>query len=276
MRARDSTDSTIIEPSQIIEGEAASAQQLLRSGGWIAVSSSLADERHLRLGSTLSLPTPSGYEPVRVAAITTNSGWPSGTITLTAADYRHWWRTAEPSALEVKLRPGMDGVAGAHAVNTLLGGHPGLIARSRGERAAEARAAARQGLRTLGQISMLLLIAAGLAVASALSAAVWQRRARLASLKIQGYDPAQLWRGLLLESAAMLGVGSTVGALIGIYGHALASRWLARTTSFPAPFAVGAPQVFLTLALITAITLAVIALPGIAAARVSPRLSLQE
>ena len=276
VRARDARDSMIVEPNQIVEGESASAQQLLRAGGWAAVSNSFADERHLHIGSRLELPTPTGYEPVRVAAITTNSGWPSGTITLAASDYTRWWKTNEPTALEVKLRPGMNGAAGAHAVGALLGSYPGLIARSGGERAAEARAAARQGLRPLGQISTLLLIAAGLAVASALSATLWQRRARLASLKIQGYDPAQLWRGLLLESGAMLWVGCAAGALMGVFGHALASRWLAFTTSFPVPFAVGMTQVFLTLGLITSIALAVVVLPGMAAARVSPRLSMQE
>jgi putative ABC transport system permease protein len=167
-------------------------------------------------------------------------------------------------------------VAGARAARTALASRPGLIAQSTRERALQAEANARQGLGTLSQISTLLLLAAALAVASALSAAVWQRRARLASLKIQGYDPGQLWRGLLMESAAMLGLGSTVGASIGIYGHALASRWLSLTTGFPTPFAVGTAQVFLTLGLVTAIALAVIALPGVAASRVSPRLSLQE
>lgn len=276
VRARDRSDSTMIEPDQIVDGESGTAQSLLRGGGWAAVSSSFADEHRVHVGSRLLLPTPSGDEPLHVAAVTTNSGWPSGTITLAANDYRRWWKTAEPSALEVKLRPGMNGVAGARTVGAVLGSHSGLIARSSGERAAEARAAARQGLRTLEQISTLLLIAAGLAVASALSATLWQRRARLASLKIQGYDPAQLWRGLLLESAAMLLVGCVAGALMGVFGHALASRWLTLTTSFPAPFAVGMPQVFLTLGLITSIALTVITLPGLAAARVSPRLSMQE
>lgn len=276
VRARESSDSTMIEPDQILEGESGSAEQLLRNGGWAAVSSSFADELHLHVGSALRLPTPSGEERLRVAAVTTNSGWPSGTVTLDASDYRRWWKTAEPTALEVKLRPGMNGVAGARRVGAVLGLHSGLIARSSGERAGEARAAARQGLRTLQQISTLLLIAAGLAVASALSATLWQRRARLASLKIQGYDPAQLWRGLFLESAAMLLVGCATGAVMGIFGHALASRWLTLTTSFPAPFAVGMPQVFLTLGLITSIALAVITLPGLLAARVSPGLSLQE
>ena len=91
---------------------------------------------------------------------------------------------------------------------------------------------------------------------------MWQRRARLASLKIQGYDTAQLWRALLLESAIVLGVGCAVGAVAGIYGHALASRWLRLATGFPAPFEVGLLRVLLTLALLAFIALAVIALPG--------------
>jgi putative ABC transport system permease protein len=63
---------------------------------------------------------------------------------------------------------------------------------------------------------------------------------------------------------------------VGVYGHALAGRWLTITTGFPAPFSIGIAQVFLTLAFVTAIALAVIALPGLVAARVPARMSLQE
>lgn len=276
VRARSPRDPAMLEASQIVEGNFGEAQRLLRGGGWAAISSSLADERHLGLGDSLQLPTPAGSRPVRVAAITTNSGWPSGTVTLSGADYSRWWGSGEVGALEVSLRPGMEADAGAYIVAEALRSRPGLSAESVGQSIATAERSARQGLSTLSQISTLLLLAAALAVASALSAAVWQRRARLASLKIQGYDPGQLWRGLLVESAAMLGLGSLVGALVGVYGHALASRWLSSSTGFPTPFAVGTTQVFLTFGLVTAIAMAVIALPGLAAARVSPRLSLQE
>jgi putative ABC transport system permease protein len=131
-------------------------------------------------------------------------------------------------------------------------------------------------LSALSEISSLLLIAAALAVAAALSASIWQRRPRLASLKIQGYDTGQLWRALLLESVIVLGIGCAIGALAGVYGHALASRWLRLETGFPAPFQIGLGRVLVTLALLAAIALAVIALPGRAAARAPARASLQE
>ncbi len=122
----------------------------------------------------------------------------------------------------------------------------------------------------------MLLIAAALAVASALSATIWQRRARLASLKIQGYDTAQLWRALVLESAIVLGIGCAVGAILGVYGHALASRALIQITGFPAPFSIDIPQIAITFALLASISMAVIALPGLLAARVPAQVSLQE
>ena len=67
-----------------------------------------------------------------------------------------------------------------------------------------------------------------------------------------------------------------VGGVIGVYGHALAGRWLTLTTGFPAPFAVAANQVALTLMLITAVALAVIAIPGFAASRVPARAGFQD
>ncbi len=276
VRARPPGDPTMLESSQLLVGNYALATRRLREGGWVAVSREFAEEHRLGVGSPLSLPTPSGPAPLRVAAVMTNSGWPAGALTLGARDYSRYFGASDAAALEVNLAPGVSPAQGRRIVQGALAGHPGLTVHTAAERAALSETSARQGLRTLGEISTLLLLAAALAVASALSAAIWQRRARLAALKIQGYDAAQLWRAVLLESAITIAIGSAVGAVVGVCGHALASRFLERTTGFPAPFSVGPEQVLLTLALIAAIALAVIALPGMAAARVSPRAVLQD
>ncbi len=274
--ARPSADAVMIPASQIVKGDQARATALLRAGGWATISSAFANEHHLALGGAFTLPTPAGAAPLRVAAVTTNLGWSPGAVILDAADYRRYWQTADPSALEVELRPGVGQAAGRRAVAQALALRPGLGVQTLGERERQYDANAAQGLSALSEISALLLIAAALAVAAALSASIWQRRPRLASLKIQGYDTGQLWRALLLESAIVLGIGCAVGAVFGVYGHALASRWLRLDTGFPAPFQIGLGRVALTLALLAAIALAVIALPGRAAARAPARVSLQE
>jgi putative ABC transport system permease protein len=276
VRARPVGDKIAIEPSQLLDGDLQTAERQIHAGGWAAVSSGFAGEHRLAVGDAFTVPAPAGPSRLRVAAITTNSGWPAGTITLSSREYARLWRSREAAALEVDLKRGVTTAAGVAAVRTALSSRPGLWIRPAAVRAGEAEDSARQGLHTLGQISTLLIVAAALAVAAALSASVWQRRIRLASLKIQGYRPDQLWAGLLIESATMLGIGALLGAAVGIYGHALASRWLTAATGFPAPFAFAGPQILFTLGLITAITLAVMALPGLAAARVPARVSLQE
>jgi putative ABC transport system permease protein len=274
--ARPPADDAPIPAGQLLHGDDARATALLGSGAWMTISNGFAQEHDLALGRSFTLPTPSGPARFRVAAITTNLGWSPGALIMSSLEYRRYWQTQQPSALEVTLRAGVSEAAGRHAVLAAIGNRPGLGVQTFRERRSQYASDSRQGLYALSEISTLLLIAAALAVASALSAAIWQRRGRLASLKIQGYDTAQLWRALLLESTIVLGVGCVNGAVAGIYGHALASRWLRLETDFPAPFGLGLGRVLLTLALLAVIALAVIALPGLAAARAPARASLQE
>ena len=216
VRARPAEDSLMFESSQLLHGDYAVATSRIRHGGWAAISSGFAEERHLHVGDSFTLPTPTGRQALGVAAIVTNSGWPPGAITLNASDYHSWWDTGEAAALEVSLKPGVTPTQGRRAVQAALVGEPGLQVRTAAQRAAQSSASARQGLRTLQEISTLLLVAAALAVASALSATIWQRRSRLAALKIQGYDVGQLWRAVLLESAIMIAVGAVIGAILGV------------------------------------------------------------
>jgi putative ABC transport system permease protein len=276
IRATPVANSTMILSSQLLEGNLAHATALLRKGGWATVSSGFAGERRLRPGDFFHLPTPSGPVRLGVAAITTNIGWPSGTITINTDDYSRYWETTEPTTLAISLQPGVSPDAGRRAVERALGYQRGLRVLTSSERIAEVRNTVGQGVKSLSQIATLLLIAAALAVASALSAVILQRRPRLASLKIQGYDRGQLWRALLLESAIVLGIGCVVGAVFGVYGHALASRALLLTTGFPAPFSFGSLRIFITLGLVAGIAMAVIAVPGLLAARVPARASFQE
>jgi putative ABC transport system permease protein len=276
IRARSPNDTAVLQSSQLLEGDIASASRLIRRGGWAAISADLASERHLHVGDWFSLPTPSGPEPLRVAAITTNAGWPSGALTISSVDYQRYWQTTDPAAIEVNLKPGVSVGAGLRAIRAALRSRPGLTVQSRDEREAQFNATARQAVRTLGEISTLLLVTSAFAVALALSAAIWQRRRRLASLKTEGFNSRQVWRALLLESVIVLGVGCFDGAILGVYGHALAGRWLRLTTGFPAPFSLGEVGLILTIGLVGLIALSVIAIPGLLAARVSPEVSFQE
>jgi putative ABC transport system permease protein len=276
IRVHSPSTPAVIQSSQLIEGNFRQASELVRRGGWATVSQGFASERHLRVGDRFVLPTPSGELRLGVAAVTTNLGWPVGAIGLTTPDYVRGWRTADPSAFEVTLKPGVTLAEGKRAVRSALGPDSALRVQTFREREAQTDRSARQGLSSLGAISTLLLITGALAVAASLSAAIWQRRGRLSAMKTWGYDPLKLWWSILLESAILLVIGCVEGAVLGLYGHALADRWLGTTTDFPAPFSVGGSHVLLTLALIVGMAIAVVAVPGFSAAQVPPGVSFQE
>lgn len=274
--ARAAATPKMIPQSQIEEGNLALATARLRAGGWIVVSQQIAQAHHIRPGGTLVLPTPTGSVPYRVAATTTNLGWSSGAVILNAEDYRRAWATADPSALEVSIWPGADILAVKQAIQHVLGPGVALKVQTSGERAAQADALARQGLGRMSQISLLLMVAAALAMAAAMGAAIWQRRPTLASLRIQSFTPRQLRSILLYESALVLATGCLTGAIAGVYGHLLSDRFLRLTTGFPAPFSLeGFQAVGITLVIVvTALT--VLAIPGYIASKAPPRLALQE
>jgi putative ABC transport system permease protein len=274
--ARPEGDRPLIPPTQIVGGDVGSASTRLRQGGWVTVSDQIARALGAVRGETLTLPTPTGNVRYRIAATTTNFGWPPGAIVMNSVDYRSAWAAPDPTALEVDARPGAATVAVKKAVQQTLGPGVALDVQTASERAAEGNAITRQGLSRLGQISTLLLIAAALTMAAAMGAAIWQRRAALAALRLQGFRPAQLWLVLLLESGLVLGIGCLVGALAGVYGQALIDRYLEFTTGFPAPFGPAGWHTVRTLLLVFAAALGSFAVPGYLAAHAPARLGLQE
>ena len=97
---------------------------------------------------------------------------------------------------------------------------------------------------------------------------IWQRRPTLARLKVQGFSERELWRALLLESGLFLGTGCLVGAVFGLFGQVLLSRALETITGFPVLYSTAGVVAVTILAVVTAIALAMLALPGWLAVRV--------
>jgi putative ABC transport system permease protein len=274
--ARPPSDASMLPESQVLHGDLTTATTQLRGGGWVAISDQVAQDMGLEVGDRLTLPTPTGERDYRLAATTTNLGWPPGAVIFNGDDYRDAWPHAEPTALEVDVDPSTDLAAVRDAVDAALGADVTLHVQTAHERSAGIASSARAGLERLSQISLLLLIAAVLAIGAAMGAAIWQRRASLAALRIQSFTPQQLWRVLLLESGIVLGAGCLTGALAGVYGQLGIDRYLQLITGFPVAAEPGGWSTIQTFALVVGAALVAVAIPGWFAARVPPRLGLQE
>jgi putative ABC transport system permease protein len=285
--------SPLLPASQIVEGNVSEATARVRAGGWAVLTRAIAEEHHLQIGSSFTLPSP---EPTtfRVAALSTNIGWAPGAIVMNASDYAHAWASAatgagaatsphaatgaeeNASAYNILLDPGVSAIAARHEVERALGPRSGLAVETAQQHASRQNTLSRQGLARLTQIATLILIVAILAMAAAMANMVWQRRPRLAKLKLEGFPAAELWRTIMLESVLLLGVGCVSGAVFGLYGQQLLDRALANVIGFPVVYSFGALVALASLVLVTVASVLIVALPGYLATGVPAAVALQD
>ena len=265
----------LLARDQLQSGDAALAEARIRAGGWLMLSQAVAEEHHLHVGQAVTLPTPLPTR-LRLAAISTNLGWAPGAIVVSSADYAHAWDSSDASAYNLLLTPGFPPARAIREVRGALGTSSGLTVQSAAQRTAAQNALSRQSLSRLTQIATLIPIVAVLAMAAAMGAMVWQRRPRLAKLKLEGLARAELWRTILLESLLLLAVGCVSGALFGLYGQQLADRALARVINFPVEHSISAGPALASVSLVSAAALAILAVPGYLASSVPAALALQD
>lgn len=262
--------------SEMSEGEVASTVTRLAQGGWIALSRQIAQENHVDDGDTIALPTPSGLRRLRVAATTTNLAWSPGVVFLGSGEYRRLWRSQLPSALGVDVSPGASVAHVRAEIERALGPSSGLEAVSARQRERRIDALTSEGLGQLGEISTMLLVAAVLAMAAALTSAIWQRRASLAALRLSGVRPRRLRMILAVEAALMLSAGCLVGALAGVYGQLVIDAYLEHVTGFPVIGLGASLRPLEMLVLVGAIVMTIVLAPAWMASRVSPTLAFDE
>jgi putative ABC transport system permease protein len=260
-----------IPGAQVLDGSAEQATARFRAGGWVTLSRALADALHARVGERFTLPSPSPTS-LRLAAITTNLGWPGGAVILNSADYARAWGSRAISAYQLALKPGLTPDQGRAAVQTALGARSPLRVETAAQRDHRERVASRGGLARLRQISSLMLIAAVIAMGAAMAGLLWQQRSGVARQKLDGHPTTTMWGSLAIESGVLFGTGCLLGAAASLLGQLLFSRGLQSISGFPV-VATARPLISATsFALVTAIALLAVAAPGYLVARVRPSL----
>jgi putative ABC transport system permease protein len=265
----------LLPSGQLLAGDAAGVAARLKKGGWLVLSKAIAAERHLRVGQAVSLPTPRP-RTLRLAGLSTNLAWAPGAIVMNAEDFASAWGSADASAYEVRFAAGVPPARGVRELTRALGPRSPLAVLTGSERAGLQRALDRQALAKLTQISTLIPVVAVLAMAAAMGALIWQRRPRLARLRLEGFDRGELWRTTLLESLLLVGAGCLTGGLFGICGQQLADRALAEAIDFPVIPSLTALPALKALALVTCAALAILAVPGYLAAKVPAAVAMQD
>jgi putative ABC transport system permease protein len=258
-----------IAASQLRQGEAAATNARLRAGGWAVLSREIAERLRAGLGDRFTLPAPVPTR-LRVAATSTNLGWPPGVVVMNAGDYARAWGTQVPSALQIRVDAGASPDRVAAAVRRVLPPMLPALVETQQTRIARHRATTRHDLRQVRQVSIVLLVAAVIAMSGATAGMIWQRRPAIAALKVHGYPEGELWRALLLESALLLGTGCLLGAFFGLCDQVVLTRVVEASSNFPVFYATAGLTALGTMLVVTAAAVAMLALPGWLAVRVRP------
>src|SRR5262249_42200632 len=108
-----------IPDSQIVSGDAREANRLVRPRRWGARSRASADELHVAIGDSFTLPA-TRPRAVRVAAIITNLGWPPGAVVVSADTFRASWGSDVAGALQVRFDAGTSPLEGRRMVSKAL------------------------------------------------------------------------------------------------------------------------------------------------------------
>jgi putative ABC transport system permease protein len=267
--------SPLLPASQIVAGALPQASARVRAGGWAVLSQAIADEHHIHVGQRFELPSPNPTA-LRVAALSTNVGWAPGAVIVSADQYARAWASDAPSAFNVLLVPNASAAGVEREVRRLLGGASGLAVQSAAAHESEQNKLSRQGLQRLTQIATLILVVAVLAMAAAIASMLWQRRPRLAKLKLEGFPSAMLWRTVLLESVLLAAIGSAAGGALGLIGQQLLDQALGHVLNFPVERSVVLLPALLSVAIVTAAALAILAVAGFSAVRVPASAAMGE
>jgi putative ABC transport system permease protein len=258
-----------IPATQVRVGVLSGATSRVRGGGWAVLSESIVAEHHLHIGESFVLPSPRPTT-LRLAAVTSNLGWPPGSVIMNAVDYARAWSSPAPSAYQIDTTAGTSPARERALVERALRGLGVFSVETSGERERRHYAEAAQGLSRMTQIRILILVAAILAVTGAMGALLWSRREHFAAMKYHGMNEGRLLRTLLWESAVILVVGCAVGAIFGLYAQLLGSHFLSSVTGFPIVFGVEGMAAIRSFGVVTVATLVVLAIPGYLVVRVPP------
>lgn len=258
-----SDSSNPLVQSQVKKGDSELAVSRLREGGWVAVSDGLEGDREVEVGDYVTLPAPSGDARLRVAAVTANHGWPSGSVVISEFDYQRLWGNDDVSALALGLAPGVSIDEGKRIVSAAIGNNRALSVKTAEEMVGERSSVFAQGLSKLRQISLLVLFASILALTAAMVAAVWQRRRRVSSLRAIGMYKGELRRSLVSETAFVVAFGSLGGMVFGLVGQYLASSATMELTGYMAPFNPAILFGFKTLTQVVLLSVVVTVIPAV-------------
>jgi putative ABC transport system permease protein len=199
-----------------VEGDPVPAMPVLRAGEGVTIATGLADRFGLRVGDTITLDTPSGPLALPILGVVRDYMSDRGTVTLARRMFRERWEDGSANRFNVNVVQPDAIEAVRQAIVKRLGARYRLKVFLSREMVDYHVAAIDRAFAFTDAIQLLIAIVTVAGIFDLLLAAIWERRRELSLWRVIGADEQTVRRSVMIESAAIGGLGALLGTVIGL------------------------------------------------------------
>ncbi len=248
----------------VVKGEAAIA------------STNFIQNLHARVGDTVTLTTPSGPLPLRIAGVTTHFLSPRGTLMLSREVYARYWQDTQVSRVHVRIQEGASVAAVGAAIAASLGRTYSLRILSSGELVDYFASQVRKAFASVNIDAAATLLVVLIGVAETLAAGVATQKQEIGAIRVVGARRQHLRHMVLVEGLVLVTLGLV---LAGLMGFAQGALWVEVTFPYLFGFVFPLHVPYARAALLALLTIGAGMLaalvPGQRAARLQPAVAVR-
>ncbi|MBF6329210.1 FtsX-like permease family protein [Nocardia transvalensis] len=211
-------------------------QRLVRGEG-VVISRDVARAQHAKVGSTLTLPTPTGVRNVEVLQVIPYFSAIAGVVVLNLDIMRQWYQRPGETILAVDFARDADPAAVTAAIRAVV--PPELHVDLGRDAVAAVSGGVKQGTALSGQILWIVVLVSTVALLNTLMLSVLERRRELGVLRAMGTSRRFLLRTVLAEAAGIGVVGAALGLAVGAAVQYLATIALGQAMSIDVTYQAG-------------------------------------
>jgi len=205
-----------LNPLPFVAGDGAAILREAGRLGEVVVSESCARKFRVAAGGSLSLPTPSGPRPFRVAGVFYDYTSDSGLVLMDASTFAEVYGESGANSLAVYLKPDADTPAVRARLRAALAPVGDFLIYSNRELRAEVFRIFDQTFAVTYVLQTIGILISGLGTLLSLGILVAERRREIGILRAQGASRGQVRAVVLIEAGLIGGVGSALGLAGGL------------------------------------------------------------
>jgi putative ABC transport system permease protein len=202
-------------PRTALEGDREEMYRRAAAGQGVVASENFASLRHLHLGATVNLPTPTGPLTLPIVGVVRDYADQQGSLMMDLSLYRARWGDTSVDHFRVFLNAGADAETVRGAILSRFSGNHRLFVLSTREVRRYVMAVTDQWFNmTWVQIAVAVVVAI-LGIVQSLSVAIADRRRDFGVLRAVGAFRSQIRRAIWVEAATMAAVSLVLGLAFG-------------------------------------------------------------